>query len=77
MKQEIVEKFINKMFPDAKIEIISYELMPRFDFNDKNEFVEIESAIFMDLKCSGIDETYLVSKYINKFTGYECSITIL
>ena len=44
------------MFPDANIEIISYELMPRFDFNENDQFVETDSAIFMDLKYSGNTE---------------------
>ena len=60
------------------IEIISYELMPRFDFNENNHFVETDPAIFMDLKYSGDSEIPpRIGYYIQKFTGFECSVTVL
>ena len=77
MKQEIVEKFITKMWPDNKFEIINYELMPRFDFNESGQFVESDSAIFIDMRMSDSSVNgYEVSITLQKFTGYKFSITI-
>ena len=79
MKQELVEKFLTKMYPDIEIKIISYELMSRFDFNDNGQFVEVDPSIFMDLKIlNNENEVQLeITKYLTKFTGYEFSITLV
>ena len=77
MKQVIVEQFLKTMYPDIEIKIKNYVLMPRFDFNEKGQFVEGESAIFIDVYTNSLFDEYLVSDELQKFTGYEFSITII
>jgi hypothetical protein len=78
MRQELVETFIEKMYPDSEFNIVSYEKMPRFDFNESGQFVEVDSAIFIDMKISNLPvEKYELSVMLEKFTGYEFSITII
>ena len=78
MKQKIVEEYITKMWSDNKFEIINYELLPKFDFNDSGQFVETDSAIFIDMRMSDSSiNGYEVSVTLQKFTGYEFSITVI
>jgi hypothetical protein len=75
MKQSIVEQFFKIMYPDLDIKIKNYELMPRFDFNEKGQFVEGDSAIFIDVITNSLFDEYLVGNELTQFTGYEFSIT--
>ena len=75
MKQSIVEQFFKTMYPDLDIRIKNYELMPRFDFNDKGQFVEGDSAIFIDVITNSLFDEYNVGYELTQFTGYEFSIT--
>lgn len=63
------------MYPEFEIQIKRYELKPRFDFNEKGQFVEGDSAIFIDIITNSSFDEYIVSNELEKFTGYEFSIT--
>lgn len=77
MRQELVETFIKKMYPDSEFSIVSYEKMPRFDFNDSGQFVETDSAIFIDMKISKMENKYELTAMIEKFTGFEFRINFI
>lgn len=75
MKQSIVEKFFKTMYPDLEIKIKNYELMARFDFNEKGQFIEGDSVIFIEVITNSLFDEYLVGYELTQFTGYEFSIT--
>jgi hypothetical protein len=77
MRQELVEVFIKKMYPDSEFNIVSYEKMSRFDFNDSGQFVEGESAIFIDMRISGVENNYEITGMLEKFTGFEFRINFI
>ena len=51
--------------------------MPRFDFNDSGQFVEGESAIFIDMRISGVENNYEITGMLEKFTGFEFRINFI
>jgi hypothetical protein len=77
MKQELVETFIKKMYPHIEFTIISYEKMPKFDFNDSGQFVEGDPAIFIDMQILEMDNKYELTAMIEKFTGFEFRINFI
>lgn len=77
MRQELVETFIKTMYPDIEFTIINYEKMPRFDFNESGHFIETDSAIFIDMKISKMENKYELTAMIEKFTGFEFRINFI
>jgi hypothetical protein len=89
MRREFVEKIFEKIFPEVKIEIISYTVLERNQLNENNEWVKDLPAIFIDAHYSdkeddsGIIDTpigthpsgFNLSEYLSNFTGHEFSIT--
>lgn len=77
MRQDVVENFIKKMYPDAEFKIVTYNKLPRFNFNKHNQFIEGESAIFIDMKISKVENKFELIGMLEKFTGFEFSINFL
>lgn len=80
MKQELFERFIKKMYSDTEFNILSYEIMPKFDFNESGHFLEVDPTIFIEMKQKSpkdlIDE-YEMAWKLEIMTGYGFSITII
>lgn len=84
MKQEFVEKMFETIFPNVKIEIISYEVLERNQLNENGEWIKDLPAIFIDVryKDKKDDDTpgthpsgFNLSEYLSNFTGHEFSIS--
>jgi hypothetical protein len=89
MKREFVEKMFEKIFPEVKIEIISYEVLERNQLNENNEWVKDLPAIFIDAHYADNEDDndtintpigthpsgFNLSEYLSNFTGHEFSIT--
>jgi hypothetical protein len=77
MKQEFVEKIFSTLFPDSKIQILSYTVLDRQQLNEKNEWVKDSPAIFIVL--SNIDgdvfEDFYLTEYLSNLTGFEFNIS--
>ena len=50
MKQEFVEKMFETIFPEVKVDIISYEVLEKNQLNENNEWVKDLPAIFIDVR---------------------------
>lgn len=79
MKQEFVEKMFKSIFPDVKIEIISYEVLEKNQLNENNEWVKDSPAIFIQIRYNNDGETipnnFNLTEYLTNLTGHEFSIT--
>jgi len=88
MKREFVEKMFGTIFPEVKIDIISYEVLERNQLNENNEWVKDLPAIFIDARYKDKEDDNMVdtpigthpsgfnlSEYLSNFTGHEFSIT--
>ena len=89
MKREFVEKMFETIFPEVKIDIVSYEVLERNQLDENNKWVKDLPAIFIDARyidkevdCSTIDTPigthpsgFNLSEYLSNFTGHEFSIT--
>jgi hypothetical protein len=77
MKQEFFEKIFSTLFPDSKIQILSYTVLDRQQLNEKNEWVKDSPAIFIVL--SNIDgdvfEDFYLTEYLSNLTGFEFNIS--
>lgn len=89
MKQEFVEKMFETIFPEVKIDIVSYEVLEKNQLNENNEWVKDLPAIFIDARyidkevdSNTIDtpigthpSSFNLSEYLSNLTGHEFSIT--
>ena len=84
MKQEFVEKMFETIFPEVKIDIISYEVLERNQLNENNEWVKDLPAIFIGARYDdkkdewdgGVHPSgFNLTDYMSNFTGHEFSIT--
>lgn len=85
MKREFVEKMFETIFPEVKIDIISYEVLEKNQLNENNEWVKDLPAIFIDARYSDKEEnsnvigthpsSFNLSEYLSNLTGHEFSIT--
>jgi hypothetical protein len=77
MKQEFVEKIFSTLFPDSKIEILSYTVLDRQQLNEKNEWVKDSPAIFIVLSNidSNVFEDFYLTEYLSNLTGFEFNIS--
>ena len=77
MKQEFVEKMFETIFPEVKIDIISYEVLERNQLNENNEWVKDLPAIFIQVKYSNdtMTSNFNLTDYLTNLTGHEFSIT--
>jgi len=75
MKREVFEKMIDKLFPEQKIEVVSYEILEKNKLNENNEWILDTPAVFVDIRCSDFDNKGLyLTEYFTNFTGYEFAI---
>ena len=84
MKQEFVEKMFETIFPEVKIDIISYEVLEKNQLNENNEWVKDLPAIFIGAKfIDKVDDNtpcvhpsgFNLTDYMSNLTGHEFSIT--
>ena len=77
MKQEFVEKIFSTLFPDSKIEILSYTVLDRKQLNEKNEWVKDSPAIFIVLNNidGNVFEDFYLTEYLSNLTGFEFNIS--
>jgi hypothetical protein len=77
MKQEFVEKIFSTLFPDSKIQILSYTVLDRQQLNEKNEWVKDSPAIFIVLSFtdSNVFEDFYLTEYLSNLTGFEFNIS--
>ena len=77
MKQEFFEKIFSTLFPDSKIQILSYTVLDRQQLNEKNEWVKDSPAIFIVLNSinSDVFEDFYLTEYLSNLTGFEFNIS--
>lgn len=83
MKQEFVEKIFETIFPEVKVDIISYEVLEKNQLNENNEWVKDLPAIFIDVRYKNKEDDTIgthpsgfnLSEYLSNFTGHEFSIS--
>ena len=76
MKREIFEKMINKLYPDEKMEVVSYEILEKNMLNENGEWVLDRPAVFVGLRFDNNNQLSLnLTDYFTNFTGYEFSIS--
>jgi hypothetical protein len=77
MKQEFFEKIFSTLFPNSKIQILSYTVLDRQQLNEKNEWVKDSPAIFIVLSSinSDVFEDFYLTEYLSNLTGFEFNIS--
>jgi hypothetical protein len=77
MKQEFFEKIFSTLFPDSKIQILSYTVLDRQQLDEKNEWVKDSPAIFIVLSSinSDVFEDFYLTEYLSNLTGFEFNIS--
>jgi hypothetical protein len=75
MRREIFEKIINKLYPELIIS--EYTILPRFQLNEKNEWIPDSSAIFV-IVSNDLDNLNVplweINNLLTKLTGFEINI---
>lgn len=77
MRREMFEKVLQIMLPDSKI--LTYELLPRNQLNENNEWVPDSPAVFVSIKYSddnGNVSNGILSRQLTEMTGYEVNIDV-
>jgi hypothetical protein len=76
MRREMFEKVLQVMLPGS--EIIHYELLPRNQLNENNEWIPDSPAIFLSIKYESDDNNDIrsgrLSQRLSNMTGYEVNI---
>ena len=72
------EKVLQIMLPGSKI--LTYELLPRNQLNENNEWVPDSTAIFVSIKYESDDNNDIrsgrLSQRLSDMTGYEVNIDV-
>lgn len=75
MRREIFEKMIDTLYPDQKIEVVSYEILEKNKLDENGEWVLDTPAVFVDIRCNDFDAKGLyLTEYFTDFTGHEFAI---
>lgn len=76
MKREMFEKVLQIMLPGS--EIIEYELLPRNQLNENNEWIPDSPAVFVSIKYESDTNNDIrsgrLSQRLSDMTGYEVNI---
>ena len=76
MKREMFEKVLQIMLPGS--EIVVYEVLPRNQLNENNEWIPDSPAIFLSIKYESDDNNDIrsgkLSQRLSDMTGYEVNI---
>ena len=76
MKREMFEKVLQIMLPGS--EIVVYEVLPRNQLNENNEWVPDSPAIFLSIKYESDTNRDIrsgrLSERLSDMTGYEVNI---
>lgn len=71
MNQERIENMFKDLYPELKVTIKSFEVLPRFKYvND--DWVTDKNAYFIGVNIMGEDfKTHNINEVFTNFTGYE------
>jgi hypothetical protein len=76
MKREMFEKVLQVMLPGSVI--MEYELLPRNQLNENNEWIPDSPAVFVSIKYKSDDNNDIrsgrLSQRLSDMTGYEVNI---
>jgi hypothetical protein len=76
MKREMFEKVLQIMLPGSKI--MEYELLPRNQLNENNEWIPDSPAVFVSIKYESDDNNDIrsgrLSQRLSDMSGYEVNI---
>jgi hypothetical protein len=76
MKREMFEKVLQVMLPGSVI--MEYELLPRNQLNENNEWIPDSPAVFVSIKYESDDNNDIrsgrLSQRLSDMTGYEVNI---
>jgi hypothetical protein len=75
MKREMFDKMINKLYPG--LIITEYTVLPRFQLNEKNEWISDSSAIFVIVSNDSNNinvSLWEISTQLTELTGFEVNI---
>jgi hypothetical protein len=77
MKQKMFEKVLQIMLSGS--EILTYEVLPRNQLNENNEWIPDSPAIFVSIKYSndnGNVSNGILNRQLTDMTGYEVNIDV-
>jgi hypothetical protein len=75
MRREMFEKVINKLCPELIIS--EYTVLPRYQLNEKNEWIPDSSAIFVIVNNDSDNlnvPLWEINKQLTELTGFEVNI---
>ena len=76
MRREIFEKMLNKLYPDSKIEVVSYEILPKNQLSESGEWIPDTPAVFVGIRFKDLDKIDInLTDYFSEFTGFEFSVS--
>lgn len=66
---------INTLYPEQKIEIVSYEVLEKNMLIESGEWVLDTPAVFVSIRCKDFEDKGLyLTDYFTNFTGHDFSI---
>jgi hypothetical protein len=75
MNKPLVEKIFKSLYPELDMEIISFEVLPRNQLNEQQEWIEDTPAIFVGVNMkSWPSQAIDVSEKLSLYTGYEFNV---
>lgn len=77
MRQELTEKILNKLIPNTKFEISSYQILPKNYLNNHGEWISDSPAIFIGIKIINEGEDLKkinLTDFLTDMTGFEFSV---
>jgi len=75
VRREIFEKMINTLYPDQKIEVVSYEILSKNKLDENDKWISDTPAVFVDIRCQDFDDKGLyLTDYFTNFTGHDFAI---
>lgn len=64
------------MYPDEKIEVVSYEILPKNQLNEFGEWIPDTPAVFVGLRFYNSDRLDInLTNFFSDFTGFEFSVS--
>lgn len=75
MDKPLVEKIFKSLYPELDVEIISFEVLPRNQLNEQQEWIEDLPAIFVGVNIkSWPSQAMDISETLSLYTGYEFNV---
>lgn len=75
MDKEQIQKILDILYPELKIIVNEFEILPRQQLNENNEWVKDSDAYFVGVKMTEFpSRSSDISETVSLFTSYEFNI---